>query len=68
MVITTTQLHSTKPERRLGTGPYPALLAACRRFAMVRISDNGLSWNKAKYLSSINHTTKTIHYLHHHQE
>ena len=39
------------------------LLAACPRFAMVRISDNG---NKAKRLSSVNHTTKTIHHHHHH--
>ena len=33
---------------------------------MARISDNGPRWNKAKCLSSVNHTTKTIHHHHHH--
>ena len=32
---------------------------------MVRISDNGPSWTKAKRLSSVNHTIKTIHHHHH---
>ena len=41
------------------------LLAAFRRFSMARISDNGLpTGNKAKHLSLVNHTAKTIH--HHH--
>ena len=35
-----------------------------RRFAMVRISDNGPGWNKAKHLSSVNDTTKAIHHYH----
>ena len=39
-------------------------------FAQVQILvgtfDNGPGWNKAKRLSSVNHTTKTIH-NHHHQ-
>ena len=39
VVITTVQLHSTKPELRFCAGSN--LFAACRRFAMVRISDNG---------------------------
>ena len=47
-----------------GSAQVQTLLAACRRFAMVRISDNGAAGNKAKHLLSINHTTKTIH---HHQ-
>ena len=42
VVITTAQLHSTKPELRFSTGSNPA--AACRRFAMMRISDNGPGW------------------------
>ena len=42
------------------------LLAASRRFAMVKISDNDPGWHKAKRLSSVNHTTKTIHHYHHH--
>ena len=48
-----------------GSAQVQTLLAACPRFAMVRISDNG---NKAKRLSSVNHTTKTIHHHHHHQK
>ena len=32
---------------------------------MVRISDNGPDGNKAKRLSSVNHTRKTIHHHHH---
>ena len=35
---------------------------------MVRISDNGPGWNKVKRLSSVNHTTKTIHHHHHHHQ
>ena len=42
VVITTAQLHSTKPELRFCAGSN--LLAACRRFVMVRISDNGPGW------------------------
>ena len=44
MVITTTQLHSTKAEFRLET---------CERFTMVRISDNGLVWLNAFRRSTI---------------
>ena len=32
---------------------------------MVRISDNGPDWKKAQHLSSVNHTSKTIHHHHH---
>ena len=64
VVITTAQLHSTKPELRFCAGSNPAR----------RVGD---SWwwgsltmipagNKAKRLSSVNHTTKTIHHHHHH--
>ena len=45
LVITTAQLHSTGPELRFCAGSNPACgVSACRTFAMVRISDNGLSW------------------------
>ena len=38
------------------------LLAACHRFAMVRISDNGCGW---KRLLSVKHSTKIIHHHYH---
>ena len=41
VVITTAQLHSSKPE--LSFAQVQILLAACRRFAMVRTSDSGPS-------------------------
>ena len=51
VVITTVQLHSTKPEPRFCVLCrfklcLQTLLAACQRFAMVRISDNGLGWKQ----------------------
>ena len=54
VVITTTQLHSTKPELRFGDSRWWGSLA------MVPVG------NKAEHLSSVNHTTKTIHHYHHH--
>ena len=42
VVITNAQIHSTKPE--LGSAQVQSLLVACRRFAIVRISDNGSGW------------------------
>ena len=36
-------------------------LAARRRFLMLRISENSHGWKMAKYFSSLNHITKTIH-------
>ena len=41
-LVTTAQLHSTKPDRGFWEGSI--LLAACRRFAMKWISDNGPGW------------------------
>ena len=41
-----------------GSAQVQTLLAACWRFAMVRISDNGPDWNKSIRPSSVNHTTK----------
>ena len=41
VVITTEQLHSAKPEFKVQA---QILLAACRRFGLVRISDNGFGW------------------------
>ena len=42
VVITAAQIHSTKPNS--DSAQVQTLLAACRRFAMVRISDNGPGW------------------------
>ena len=64
LVITTAQLYSTS--LNWGSAQVQILLAACWRFEMVRISDMVPAGNKAKRLSSINHTTKTIHHHHHH--
>ena len=41
VLIATAQLHSARPELRFCV---ESLLAACWRFAMVRISDNGPGW------------------------
>ena len=49
-----------------GSAQVQILLAACRRFTMARISDNGPGWKKAKRLSSERRTTKTIHHHHDH--
>ena len=54
VVITSAQLHSTKPELRFYAGSNSA-----RGVSEIR------DGNKAERLSSVNHTTKTIH--HHHQ-
>ena len=50
----------------LGSAQVQILLTACRRFTMVSIPDNVLAGNNAKRLSSVNHTTKTIHHHRHH--
>ena len=42
VVITTAQLHSSKPE--LSSAQVQILLAVCRTFVTVRISDNGPGW------------------------
>ena len=55
VIITTAQLHSSKPELRFCAGSNPA-----RR----EIRDGEDLWQWA--LSSVNHTTKTIHHHHHH--
>ena len=63
VVITTTQLHSTKPELRFCAGSKPA-----RGVSEIRDGEDLTmvpAGNKAKCLSLVNHTTKTIH--HHHQ-
>ena len=50
-----------------GSAPARTLLAAYRRFAMVRISLTMVpAGYKTKRLSSVNHTRKTIHHHHHH--
>ena len=59
VVITTAQIHSTKPELRFCTGSK----SAC---GVPEIRDMVSAGNKAKRLSSVNHTTKTINHHHHH--
>ena len=64
VVITTLQTHLTK------SAQIKTLLAACQRFAMVGSLTMVPARNKAKRLSSISHTIKTIHHHHcnqHHQ-
>ena len=55
LVITTAQLHSTKSEFRFSTGSNTAW--ACHQ-SLTMIP----AGNKAKCLSSVKHTTKTIHH------
>ena len=63
VVITTAQLHSTKPELRFCAGSNPAC-------GMLKILDGEDLWqmvpseNKAKCFSMVNHTTKTIRHNH----
>ena len=63
--MTTAQLHSTKPELRFYAGSNPAC-------GVSEIHDGKDLWQwfrleiRLKPLSSVNHTTKTIHH-HHHQ-
>ena len=52
VVITTAQLHSTKLELSFCAGSNPAQMVP--------------AGNKAKRLSSVNHTIKTNHHHHHH--
>ena len=48
-----------------GSAQAQILLTACRRFAMVASLTMVPAGNKAKRLSSVNHTTKTIYHYHH---
>ena len=59
VVIIAAQLHLIKPE--LSSAEVQILSAACRRLAMVRVP----AGYKAKCLSWVNLTTKTIHHHHH---
>ena len=54
VVITTAQVHSTKLELRFCVGSNPA----CGVWGSLTMVPAG---NKAKLLSWVNHTTKTIH-------
>ena len=59
MVITTAQLHSTKPELRFCAGSNPARrVGDSRWWGCLTMVPAG---NKAKRLSSVNQTPKTIH-------
>ena len=62
VVITTAQLYSTKPEVRFCAGSYPVCVGDSRWRGSLTMAPAG---NKAKRLSSVNHTTKTIHHHHH---
>ena len=64
VVITIAQLHSIKPELRFCAGSNPARrVGDSRWWGSLTMAPAG---NKAKRLSSVNHTTRTIHH-HHHQ-
>ena len=65
VVITTAQLHLTMPEVRFCVGSNPArgVFGDSQWWGPLTMVPAG---NKAKCLSSVNHTTKTIHH-HHHQ-
>ena len=61
MVIATALLHSAKPELRIYAGPEPA-----RGVSEIHNGEDLWQCSQlANHLSSVNHTTKTIH--HHHQ-
>ena len=63
MVITTVQLHSTKPKLRFCAGSNPVWhVGDSRWWGSLRMVPAG---NKVKCLLSVNHTTKTIHHHHH---
>ena len=64
VVITTAKFHSTKPELRFYTGSNPT-----RGVSEICNGENLWRWSRLeirrKRLSSVNHTTKTIHHHHH---
>ena len=66
VVITTAQLHSTKPELRFCTGSNPA-----RGVSGIRNGEDLWQWSRLEIRlgqpSLVNHTTKAIHHHHHHQ-
>ena len=66
VVIATAQLHSTKPELRFCAGSSPA-----RGVSEIRDGEDLWQWSRLEIrlrLSSVNHTTKTIHHHHHHHQ
>ena len=60
MVITTEQLHSTKFELRFCAFSNHVVLEVCDEQSLTMV----LPGNKAKRLSSVNHTTKNIPHRH----
>ena len=63
MVITTVQLHSTKPKLRFCVGSNLVRhVGDSQWWGSLRMVPAG---NKVKCLLSVNHTTKTIHHHHH---
>ena len=64
VVMTTAKLHSSKPELRFCAGSNPA-----RDVSEIRDGEDLWQWSQLEIrlcLSSVNHTTKTIHHHHHH--
>ena len=64
VVITTAQLHSSRPEQRFYAGSNPA-----RGVSEIRDGEDLWQWSQPEirlHLSSVNRTTKTIHHHHHH--
>ena len=64
VVITTAQIHLSKPELRFCAGSNPAHCVS-----EIRDDEDHWQWSWLEIrlrLSSINHTTQTIHHLHHH--
>ena len=61
VVIATAKLYSTKPELRFCTGSNPAC-----GVSEIHDGEDLWQWSRlAKYLLSVNHTTKTIHHHYH---
>ena len=58
VIVTAAQLHSTNPEFRFCVGSNPGN----------GTSENGPTVNKAKRLSSVNHSAEIIHHHHHHNQ
>ena len=64
VIITTAQLHLSKPELRFCAGSNPA-----RGVSEIRDGQDLWQWSRLEIrlrLSSVNHTMKTIYYHHHH--
>ena len=61
VVITTAQLHSTKPDLRLCADSSPA-----RGVSEIRDGEDLCQWSRLEIKLNVNHTTKAICHHHHH--